>query len=388
MQHFQGKNVTVLGAGLVGSAIVADLARDPALQVTAVDANLAALERLAAAAGVRTQPADLRSPGAIAQLVAGADLVVLAVPGFMGFDSLRQVIEAGKPVVDISFFPEDAFELDELAKAKGVTAVVDCGVAPGLANIVAGYVESQLDRLDSYLCYVGGLPKVRRWPFEYKAVFSPIDVIEEYTRPARYVEHGRVVIRPALSGLERVDLPHVGTLEAFNTDGLRSLMRTLSAPDMKEMTLRYPGHADLMAALRESGFFGAEPLLVDGQQVRPLSVTGKLLFDQWKLQPGEEDFTVMRLVLDGQKDGQRLRYTFDLLDSYDRNTGVTSMARTTGYTCAVVARQVLAGKFSQVGVCPPEYVGRVPECYALLLAGLAARGIALHETVETIEQEA
>ena len=383
-QHASQKRVTVLGTGLVGSAIVADLAQDPDLLVTAVDANAAVLERLASAAGVRTRQADLRAAGTIAEVAADADLVVLAVPGFMGYASLREVIEAGKSVVDISFFPEDAFALDELAKAKGVTAVVDCGVAPGLANIVAGYVQSQLDQLDSYLCYVGGLPKVRRWPFEYKAVFSPIDVIEEYTRPARFIEHGREVVRPALSGLERIDLPHVGTLEAFNTDGLRTLARTIGAPDMKEMTLRYPGHADLMAALRESGFFGMEPITVEGQQVRPIALTGKLLFDQWQLQPGEEDFTVMRLILSGRKDGQRLRYTFDLLDSYDSNTRTTSMARTTGYTCAVTARLVLSGQFRQTGVCPPEYVGRVADCYALLLAGLAARGIALHETVETL----
>jgi saccharopine dehydrogenase-like NADP-dependent oxidoreductase len=161
-------------------------------------------------------------------------------------------------------------------------------------------------------------------------------------------------------------------------------MRTLAAPDMKEMTLRYPGHADLMAALRESGFFDTEPITVEGQQVRPLAVTGKLLFDQWRLQPGEEDFTVMRLVLTGRQGGQHLRCTFDLLDSYDSKTNTTSMARTTGYTCAVVARQVLAGEFAQIGVCPPEYVGRAPGCYAGLLAGLAARGIALHETVETV----
>ena len=311
-----------------------------------------------------------------------ADLVVLAVPGFMGFDSLRQVIEAGKSVVDISFFPEDAFLLDDLAKAKGVTAVVDCGVAPGMSNIVAGYVESQLDQLDSYLCYVGGLPKVRHWPFEYKAVFSPIDVIEEYTRPARYVEHGREVVRPALSGLELVNLPGVGTLESFNTDGLRSLMRTFSAPFMKEMTLRYPGHASLMAALRESGFFSTEPLQVEGQLVRPLAVTAKLLFDQWKLHPGEEDFTVMRVVLEGRKDGRQLRYTYDLLDSYDCATNTTSMARTTGYTCALTARQVLSGQFRQIGICPPEYVGRTPGCYQPFIEGLAARNIVLNETIE------
>ncbi len=382
MDHAQFHRVTVLGTGLVGSAIVADLAKDANLTVTAVDANPAALERLARSAGVRTQAADLRAPGAIAGLVADADLVVLAVPGFMGFESLRQVLEAGKPVVDISFFPEDAFLLDDLARAKGLTAVVDCGVAPGMANIVAGYVESQLDQLDSYLCYVGGLPKVRHWPYEYKAVFSPIDVIEEYTRPARYMEHGREVVRPALSGVELVNLPGVGTLESFNTDGLRSLIRTFSAPNMKEMTLRYPGHASLMAVLRESGFFSTEPLQVEGQSVRPLAVTAKLLFDHWKLHPGEEDFTVMRVVLEGRKDGRQVRYTYDLLDSYDRASNTTSMARTTGYTCTQVARQVLGGQFRQVGICPPEYVGRTPGCYQLLIDGLAARNIVLTEAVE------
>jgi saccharopine dehydrogenase-like NADP-dependent oxidoreductase len=382
VEHAQLQRVTVLGAGLVGSAIVADLAKDPNLLVTAVDANAAALEQLTLRTGVQTQPADLRAPGAIAAAVAPADLVVLAMPGFLGFESLRQVIEAGKSVVDISFFPEDAFLLDDLAKAKGVTAVVDCGVAPGMANIIAGYVESRLDQLDSYLCYVGGLPKVRRWPYEYKAVFSPIDVLEEYTRPARYVEHGEVVIRPALSGVELIDLPGAGTLESFNTDGLRSLMRTFNAPFMKEMTLRYPGHANLMAILRESGFFGLEPLAVEGQSVRPIALTAKLLFDQWKLQPGEEDFTVMRIVMMGKQDGRAVRYTYDLLDSYDQATGTTSMARTTGYTCAVVARQVLGGQFTQRGICPPEYVGRTPGCYAPFMAALAARNIVLHETIE------
>jgi lysine 6-dehydrogenase len=382
VDHAQFQRVTVLGSGLVGSAIVADLAKDANLTVTAVDANPATLERLARNDGVRTQVADLRAPGAIAGLVADADVVVLAVPGFMGFAALRQVIEAGKPVVDISFFPEDAFLLDELAKTKGITAVVDCGVAPGMSNIVAGYVESQLDHLDSYLCYVGGLPKVRHWPFEYKAVFSPIDVIEEYTRPARYVEHGREVVRPALSGVELINLPGVGTLESFNTDGLRSLMRTFSAPNMKEMTLRYPGHAALMAVLRESGFFGTEPLHVEGQAVRPIAVTAKLLFDQWKLHPGEEDFTVMRVVLEGRKDSHQVRYTYDLLDSYDSASGTTSMARTTGYTCALVARQVLNGQFRQIGICPPEYVGRAPGCYQQLIEGLAARSIVLSETIE------
>ena len=298
----------------------------------------------------------------------------------MGFETLKQVIQAGKDVVDISFFAEDAFLLDDLAKAKGVTAVVDCGVAPGLSNIIAGYVDGLLDEMASYVCYVGGLPQVRRWPYEYKAVFSPIDVLQEYTRPARFVEYGQEVVRPALSDVEPVDFPGVGTLEAFNTDGLRSLGKTLNAPFMKEKTLRYPGHANLMRVFRESGFFDATPVEVDGQMVRPIALTSKLLFEQWKLRE-EQDLTVMRVTITGRKDGQARCYIYDLLDVYDDAHGVTSMARTTGYTCSIVARQVASGLFAQKGICPPEYVGRTKGCWQHLLDGYAQRGINLVETV-------
>lgn len=375
-------NITVLGTGLVGSAIVRDLARE--FTVTAVDLSRPALDKLAQTAPVQTVQANLCEPGTIVRAVADADLVVCAVPGWMGFGTLRQVIETGKNGVDISFFPEDAFLLDDLARANGVTAVVDCGVAPGLGNIIAGYVAGQLDRVTRYLCYVGGLPQVRQWPYEYKAVFSPADVIEEYTRPARYVENGELVTRPALSEVELIDLPGVGTLEAFNTDGLRTLARTLDAPWMKEKTLRYPGHANLMRVLRESGFFGTEPLEIDGVAVRPLSLTSKLLFKQWKLAEGEADLTVMQVIVEGEKNGQSVRYTYDLLDRYDTATSTHSMARTTGYTCALVARQVLKGLFRQPGICPPEWVGRAPGCWDDLLAGYAQRSIHLSEKIETI----
>ena len=373
--------LTVLGAGLVGSAIVKDLAREADFQITAIDLDPQALARLDAAAPVRTVQADRSQHEAIPDLIADAELVVCAVPGFMGFQTLAQIIRAGKNVVDISFFGEDPFELDALAREKGVTAVVDCGVAPGLSNIIAGYVASQLERVTSYLCYVGGLPRIRRWPYEYKVVFSPTDVLEEYTRPARFVEHGRVVVRPALSDVELIDLPGVDTLEAFNTDGLRSLIKTLDAPDMKEKTLRYPGHANLMRAFRESGFFSAESVVVDGQPVRPISLTSRLLFDQWRLKEGEEDFTVMRVEMTGEREGRRQRYTYDLLDVYDRETQTTSMARTTGFTAAIAARLVARGRFAQTGVCPPEFLGRTPGLFRAFLDEYARRGIRLHETI-------
>lgn len=374
-------NIVVFGAGLVGSAMVKDLAREADFRVTVADVRAAALDRLAAEAPVRAVCADVREPGRVAALAAEADLVICAVPGFMGFETLQCIIEAGKNVVDISFFPEDAFLLDDLAKAQGVTAVVDCGVAPGLSNIIAGYVSGLLERVERFICYVGGLPAIRHWPYEYKAVFSPIDVLEEYTRPARFVEYGREVVRPALSDAELLDFPGVGTLEAFNTDGLRTLQRTLDAPFMKEKTLRYPGHINLMRIFRESGFFDTEPLDIGGVAVRPIDLTSKLLFEHWKLRPGEEDFTVMQVIVEGERAGKRVRYTYDLLDRYDRVTQTTSMARTTGYTATIVTRQVLRGQFTQPGICPPEFIGRTPGCYADLLAGYAARNIRLTETV-------
>jgi lysine 6-dehydrogenase len=373
--------VTVLGCGLVGSAIARDLAQDQAFTVTSVDVNAQALHDAAAQVPLRTVQTDVLAPGEIAALAAACDLMVCAVPGFMGFETLKRVIEAGRNVVDISFFPEDAFLLDDLAKARGVTAVVDCGVAPGLCNILAGHVSTLLDQVDSYVCYVGGLPRLRQWPYEYKAVFSPRDVLEEYTRPAHLLEHGVEVVRPALSELELIDLPGVGTLEAFVTDGLRSLCRTLRAPSMKEKTLRYPGHANLMQVFCHSGFFDAGPIEVDGQQVSPLAVTSRLLFEQWRLGKGEEDMTVMQVALEGVRAGRRLRYTYDLLDYFDAATQTHSMARTTGYTCAIVARQVVRGLFAQKGICPPEYVGRVQACYDDLMAAYQPRHIRVHETI-------
>jgi saccharopine dehydrogenase-like NADP-dependent oxidoreductase len=373
--------ITVLGAGLVGHAIVLDLARDGEFEVTAVDRDRSALERLASAPGVRTVEADLSRPEAVRESVADAELVISAVPGFMGFETLRAVIEAGRDVVDIAFFPEDPLLLDDLARERGVTAVVDCGVAPGLCNVTLGYLESQLDRIDAYSCYVGGLPRQRDWPFEYRACFSPADVLEVYARPARLVENGKEVVRPALSEQEMIDFPGIGTLEAFNTDGLRSLVRTMDIPEMKEKTLRYPGHAELMRVFRDTGFLDTDPIEVRGQSVVPRDLTSELIFKRWKLRDGEEDLTVMQVVVEGPSGEDDLTYTFDMLDSFDRATGTTSMARTTGYTCSVVARQVASGLFRRPGVNPPEYVGREEGCYENLLEGLRERNVQWESSV-------
>ncbi|HSN87092.1 MAG TPA: saccharopine dehydrogenase C-terminal domain-containing protein [Thermoanaerobaculia bacterium] len=374
--------IVVLGSGRVGSAIARDLAQEESFEVTVVDASEAALGRLAEIPRLRTRRADLSDAAEIGRVVQDQDLAVGAVPGFMGFATVKTVLEHDKDIVDISFFDEDPFLLDDLARQKGRMALTDCGVAPGCSNLLLGHAASRLDRVDSFVCYVGGLPAVRTWPFEYKAVFSPIDVIEEYTRPARFVRNGRPVTLPALTEQELLDFEGVGTLEAFNTDGLRTVLRTFpEVPDMIEKTMRFPGHAERMRMLRETGFFGQEAIEVGGQQVRPLDVTAKLLFSAWQLAEGEEDLTVMRVAVEGEKDGRKVRFTWDLLDRYDRATRTTSMARTTGYTCTAMVRLVAAGLWTRPGVTPPELVGREPAAVDFILKHLAARGIVFRETV-------
>jgi saccharopine dehydrogenase-like NADP-dependent oxidoreductase len=300
----------------------------------------------------------------------------------MGYATLKTLLEEGKRVVDIAFFAEDPLTLDELAKTRGGMAIVDMGVGPGMSSVLIAHAHSQLDETTNIITYVGGLPKVRRWPYEYAAVFSPVDVIEEYVRPARYIENGVMVTRPALSDAEYLHFPEVGTLEAFNTDGLRTMAQTLKVPNMKEKTLRYPGHIEKMAVLRETGFFSEEPIDVKGVKVVPRDLTAKLLFPMWKLPPGESDITVMKIIVEGTKAGKKTRVTYDLYDTYDAITGVHSMARTTGYTATAAVRLVAKGLWEQRGVFAPEMLGFKQACVEFLLAELRQRGVIYKESIE------
>ena len=364
--------IVVLGSGMVGSAMALDLAKKH--HVLAVDLNEENLQALKQNPKIKTQISDLSQAENIQKVIADADLVVNAVPGFMGFQTTKTVIVAGKNIVDISFFPEDSLELDKLAKEKKVIAVVDCGVAPGMGNVILGHHNATME-VDSYECYVGGLPFKRTWPFEYKAPFSPIDVIEEYIRPARYIKDGKLVTMPALTEPEYLDFEEVGTLEAFNTDGLRSLLFTMKIPNMIEKTMRFPGHIDYMKMLREAGFFGEEEIDVKGVKIRPIDLTAKLLLDKWKLGKTEPEFTVMKILVAGKEKGKSVCYQYDLYDRYDELTGISSMARTTGYSATAAVDLVLNGDFQRIGISPPEYIGAVAGCLEKMLKYQEERGI-------------
>jgi len=367
----------VLGGGMVGRIMAADLAED--FDVTLVDLSQANLDAAHAKFGLKTRQADLSDPAALKALIADQDLVCGALASILGFQTLRAVIEAGKPYCDISFMPEDAIDLDALAKTHGVTAIVDMGVAPGMSNVLAGWGAHRLDRPTNIEIYVGGLPRARHWPFEYKAGFAPYDVIEEYTRPSRIVVDGQLVIKEALSEPELLEFPGIGSLEAFNTDGLRSLASTLDVPNMCEKTMRYPGHIALMAAFRETGLFSHEPVEVRGPggsaTIRPIDLISTLMFPKWTYEEGEEDLTVMRVLVDGHLGDQPTRLQWDLVDFFDRKSMCTSMSRTTALPCATMARLVLDGTVTTHGVIAPELLGAMPGVPEALLSRMDDLGI-------------
>ncbi len=354
------KKVLVLGGGRIGAAIAKNLSADHA--VTLADLNIKHLGHLKADCEVvATNACD---DDALATLVKPFDLVVGALPSLLGFDRLRALIELKKNIVDISFFVEDALELDELAKANRVTALVDFGLAPGISNLYAGHFVDRYDKVDSFTCKVGGVPVERLKPFEYKAPFAPLDVIEEYTRPARMRRDGKEVVFPAMSEVESLYFKGIGHMEAFNTDGLRSLLQTVDIPTMAEKTVRYNGHARLIQQLLDAGFFKPEHR----------DATAKVLLEQWQFGENEPDLTVMEITASGIKNGQVHADNYQLIDHYDHTNNVSSMARTTGYTCAAGVRLALSHQLPK-GVLPPEIIGQNFVWFDHIMTELATHNI-------------
>ncbi len=364
--------IVVLGAGLVGKAIILDLYKSYNILVADIDKNnLSEFDNMP---NIKTLVTDLSDNLNIREAIKNADLVIGAFPGFMGFNMLKNVIEAGKNIVDISFFPEDPFELDKLAKENNVTAVVDCGVSPGMGNVILGHYLNKMD-IKSYMCLVGGLPQKPKKPWGYKAVFSPIDVIEEYTRPVRFRKNGKIEIEEALSKCELIEFENVGEFEAWNTDGLRTLLSTTSILNMIELTIRHKGTIEPIIALRDSGFFSTEETNINGKKVKPIDLTTNLLFSQWKMQPDEKDMTIMRIIIEGIDNGETRKVIYDLVDFYDSKTDTSSMARTTGYTCTAVANLLLEKKYNRKGIIPPEYLGKDETAFSYILKYLADRNV-------------
>jgi len=371
------KKIIVLGCGRVGKAMCLDLAKDQI--ITAADISSKNLDSLSSNNNIETIKFDISNTKELRKVLIDFDIVVCAVPGFMGFKTLKTIIEEKKDVVDISFFPENSLELKELAIENNVTAIVDAGVAPGLSNLILGYYNSK-DKVNYYACYVGGLPIEKNEPFEYKAPFSPIDVIEEYTRPARLYEDSKIVTKEPLTEKELIEFKNIGSLEAFNTDGLRTLLFTMShIPNMKEKTLRYPGHATKIEILKKAGFFNSKPIQTKKGEIIPIDITTEILNKDWYLNENDLEFTIMKIDINSINKNMSIV----LYDEYDKTSNTSSMARTTGYTATACVDLLLKNTFNEKGIFPLELIGGKENCYKSIINYLNKRNV----TFDTTEQK-
>jgi len=356
------KKIFQVGAGLVGKTMALDLSKNHELHLC--DTNLNLLEKVKSENNsIHIYQIDVQNNEVFTSWITDADIVLLAVPGFLGYEALKLIIECGKNVVDISFSPEDVLTLNELAVKNNVCAVVDAGVAPGIPNFLLGYWNSKM-LINEFEYFVGGLPKNPKPPYNYKAPFSPIDVIEEYTRPARMMINSKIETKPALSDIEKINIMDVGELEAFNTDGLRSLLITMNhIPNMKEKTLRYPGHASLMQSIIKKDDFK--------DRIK------NLLLD-WKLEEDEPEFT----VLDVNIYGNEKNIHYHMYDEIDFLSNSSSMARTTGFTATATVNMLLRNLWIKNGVSAPEIVGSNKECYYFLINYLKERNVNIFLNIE------
>jgi saccharopine dehydrogenase-like NADP-dependent oxidoreductase len=366
------KKISILGGGLAGSAIAVELNKQ--YEVKVIDLEESVLAHLKRCFGIEGYQADALDRKKLEQFIADSDLVIGTLPGAIGFEVMRRVIDAGKNIVDISFFPENAFELDERAKHKKVCAVVDAGAAPGISNLMLGYHYHAM-KVTNYECYTGGLPIERQWPWQYKAVFSTADVIQEYIRPARLIENGQRVTKEALSDPEIVFIEGIGSLEAWNSDGLRTLLTTVNIPNMFERTLRYPGTIEYLKVLRDSGFFSETEIELNDNRVRPIDFTTKVLEPLWQLKKTDEDFIYLKVRILGQLEKRPVGYEYQLFDRYDTKLGSSAMARTTGFTCCAISNLLLDGTINQYGIIAPEQIAFIPGTFTRIMNTLEHHGI-------------
>ena len=374
--------IIVIGCGKIGSTIAKDLSESLEAEITVADKFETAARRVAGEIDGEWTTVDASSKGSIAQALRGFDLAVGALPGDYGFNAMEAAVEVGVDMVDVSYTPENPLILDEEARRREMTLIPDCGVAPGLSSMLVGYGASKLDEVKAAHILVGGIPERPVPPLGYTITWSAEGLIDEYMRPVRIVEGGRVVEVPALSGLEEIEFPGLGRLEAFYTDGLRTLIETFKGVEsMYEKTLRYPGHVEKVKLLRDLGLFDDEPIEVEGVKVSPKCFTARLLEKHLRM-PEVGDLLAMMVEVKGLKDGAEKTIRFHLLDRYDRARGVTAMARTTGYTTSIVAQLLVRGRIEERGVIPPEKLGLKPQIFEEILMELRRRGVEVVEQVD------
>jgi len=374
-----------IGCGNIGSVAAQDLATSiSSLKVVVADKDATRAKNIAQKINknnVSWAQLDAADNDKLVDVLKDYDLVMGFLPGKLGYRLAEACIQAKRNLVDVSYMPERPLKLNDKAAEANVTIVPDCGLAPGITNILVGNAVKKLDRTNAVHIMVGGLPEKPIPPLGYTITWSPENLIDEYERKAKIVKGGRKVEVEALSGLEEVEFSGFGRLEAFFTDGLRTLPDTIeNVEEMWEKTLRYPGHAEKIRLLKALGFFEEKEVNIDGTRVSPRKLTVKL-FTQKLWKPEVKDVVALKVEVCGLKNGKKTRYIYHLLDYYDEKLEITAMARTTAYTASIVAQLMLKGIIKKKGVVPPEKLGMDEKIYRMFLDGLEKHGIEIGEEI-------
>jgi lysine 6-dehydrogenase len=376
----------VLGAGLQGSACAFDLLQNPAVtQVRLADIHVEHLPPfLAPYSGARLVPThlDVRDREAVLALMRDCDAVMSAIPYYFNGPLAAMAVEAGVHFCDLggnTGIVEEQKRLHDAAAARGVTIVPDCGLAPGMVNILAQHCIEQLDAAESVRIYVGGLPQAPQPPLNYQIVYSLEGVLDYYTTLSWVLRNGKCTQVTALSEVEPVLFAEpVGELEAFHTAGGLSTMASRyegKIPTMEYKTLRYPGHARIMEAIRDLGFLGLEPVeLRSGMRVVPRDVALAVMAPRLRRERGKDhDLVALRVVATGRRQGREATVGWELIDRYDERNGISAMMRTTGYSLSITGQMQVERSLGKAGAFTPD------ECIPALpyVEALATRGVVL-----------
>jgi saccharopine dehydrogenase-like NADP-dependent oxidoreductase len=374
--------VLVVGCGNIGSVAAEDLAGSmSSVEVVVADYDGARAKAVAEKIGTKNASwvqLDVTSRKDLVNTLKGFSLAMGFLPGKLGYSLAEACIVAGKDLVDVSYMGEDPMALNDKAADAGVIIVPDCGLAPGISNVLVGHAASNLDEVEAVHIMVGGLPETPIPPLGYVITWSPESLVDEYTRKAGIVRRGKKTEVEALSGIEEIEFPNVGRLEAFYTDGLRSLVHTVKAEEMWEKTLRYPGHAEKIKVLEALGFLDDRQVDVENTHVSPRKLTVKLLAQKLS-KPEVKDIVALKVQVSGVKNGKKSSYVYHLLDFFDRKRGITAMARTTAYPASIISQLILKKAMRERGVVPPERMGTHKELFKTFMNELGRRGIKVTE---------